>query len=653
MKTRKLIAFKITVLAIILFPILICIIAGFTADPFYFNLIIPAILIDIILIIQLAVANDNIYSFIAEVNHDIGSIEHEALFLLPIPTVVLDSNQNVIWFNDAFIQKFSEPDSAFGMNINEIFEDSVSINPNKSSTVSHDGRQYKVLSNTYSENSNTLSILCFQDITDFTSLSETFADTRPCVMIIMIDNYEDIMADTKESEKAHVLVSIEKLFEDFISQTTGIIRRVSNDKFIAVLEEQHIKPIIEQRFKILDRAREIKIDDRRCITLSIGVGHHAPTLADSEIFAKQALDMALGRGGDQAAVKNLNGFKFYGGVSQGVEKQSRIKSRIIAAAMQELISNSSDVFIMGHRFGDLDSIGSAIGMAGAIRCMDKISYVVTDFDKNLAKPLINKLLSKSEQYIFMDVSEALSRFEEKSLLIIVDTHNKDIIESKLLYEKAKHIIIIDHHRKNVNFIDNAVIFHHEPYASSASEMVTELIQYFKLQRKLPSVYAEALLSGIMLDTKNYVMRTGVKTFEASAYLKKLGADTIAVKELFSSSMEVYKKRSQLISSAQIHNGYAVAAAEKSDNDIRIAAPQTADELLNIIGVKASFVIYNLGGIVNISARSTGSVNVQVIMEKLGGGGHQTMAAAQLPSVSIDYAREKLIDILDEFDKQQS
>lgn len=653
MKTKKLIAFKITVLAIILFPILICIIAGFSSDPFYFNLILPAILIDIIFVIQLILANDNIYSFIAEVNHDIGSVEHESLFLLPIPTVVLDSNKSVVWFNESFILKFSEADSVFGMDIDEIFESDININSTKPVTVSYEGKQYRVLCNNYCENSNILSVLCFQDITDFTNLSETYALTRPSVMLIMIDNYEDIMADTKESEKAHILVSIEKLFEDFISQTNGIIRRISNDKFIAVLEEQHIKPIIEQRFKILDYAREIKIDDRRCITLSIGVGHHASTLADSELFAKQALDMALGRGGDQAAVKNLNGFKFYGGISQGIEKQSRIKSRIIAAAMQELISNSTDVFIMGHRFGDLDSIGSAIGMAGAVRCMDKISYVVTDFDKNLAKPLINKLLSKSEQYIFMDVNEAISKFDEKSLLIIVDTHNKDIIESKMLYEKAKHIIVIDHHRKNVNFIDNAVIFHHEPCASSAAELVTELIQYFKLNRKLPSIYAEALLSGIMLDTKNYVMRTGVKTFEASAYLKRLGADTIAVKELFSSSMEVYKKRSQLIAAAQIHNGYAVSVAEKSDNDIRIAAPQTADELLNIIGVKASFVIYSINGIVNISARSTGNVNVQVIMEKLGGGGHQSMAATQMPSVSVSYAREKLIEVLDEFDMQKS
>ena len=292
----------------------------------------------------------------------------------------------------------------------------------------------------------------------------------------------------------------------------------------------------------------------------------------------------------------------------------------------------------------MDAVGSGTGLAGAIRQIGVDAYFVVDMQKNLSGMLIDKI---TEQYpdIIMSPEEAEFRFGENSLLIIVDTHNAAMLESYKLYEMANQKIVIDHHRKSVNFIDDAVIFHHEPYASSASEMVTEIIQYFKNITVIPQVFAEALLAGIMLDTKNFVMKTGVRTFEAAAYLRKNGADTVKVKNFFTSSIDAYKKKSALISSAEIINKCAVATANSLSDDMRIIAPQAADELLSIQDVDASFVIYKIGNVTNISARSLGAMNVQVIMEKLGGGGHQTMAAVQLEDTSFELAKQMLIEAI--------
>ena len=303
---------------------------------------------------------------------------------------------------------------------------------------------------------------------------------------------------------------------------------------------------------------------------------------------------------------------------------------------------------MGHHFGDLDSVGSAAGLAGAIKQTGKPAFVVVDPVKNLSKPLINRLIETEGKELFMDVDEALMNISEDTLLIIVDTHNKDFIESRELYERARQVIVIDHHRKTVNFIDNAVIFHHEPYASSACEMVSELIQYFPNPNKLSSAYAEALLSGIMLDTKNFIMKTGVRTFEAAAFLRKMGADTVAVKSLFSNSIETYQRKAQLVASAEVYNRCAIASTDNPSDDIRVVAPQSADELLNITNVDASFVIYSTNNCINISARSMGAMNVQLIMERLGGGGHQTMAATQLYDTSIADAKQSLIHAIDDY-----
>lgn len=608
--------------------------------------VVPAVVFSAVLIAEIIMAQRNSIKFIAKLNESVGVAENEIMYYSETPAVIVDEDYAVLWCNREFSSQLIDDHEIFGtdiaraldLDIKELFTDRIT-------KTEYNGKLYKVSSIPVEKNDTKLIYISFTDISEFAELFSKYKRTRPSVILLVIDNYEDVLQNFKESEKAQVAALTETLLEEFMARTTGVLRKLSHDKFIAVIEEQHLCKIINSKFEILDNARNITVGDRsNIITLSIGVGRGASTLEESESFAKQALDMCLGRGGDQAAVKTENGFKFYGGVAKGVEKKSKAKSRIISNAVQEVIHNSSEVFIMGHRFADLDAVGSGTGLAGAIRMIGEEAYYVVDFEKNLSHSLVSSIQKEYDDLI-ISPEEAEQRFSDNSLLIIVDTHNANLVESRKLYEMAGQKIVIDHHRKSVNFIDDAVIFYHEPYASSASEMVSEMIQYFKNVNLVPQVLAEALLAGITLDTKNFVMKTGVRTFEAAAYLRKCGADTIKVKGFFTSSIEDYRKRSELISDAEIIGSCAIAVARMQSDDIRIIAPQAADELLSIENVDASFVIYKTGNVTNISARSLGILNVQVIMEKLGGGGHQTMAAVQLENTSFDEAKKMLIEAI--------
>lgn len=610
--------------------------------------IIPTAVFAVIFFIDLALAEKNSLKFIAKLNEAVGTVENEALYYFETPSVIVDSDFRVLWCNKEFNDQIIPEYDIFGTEIYKAVDiDIKALMLEGAATVFFGDRSFKVGAVATQRYDQKLIFMSFTDITEFAELFSKYKRTRPSVLLLVIDNYEDVLQNFKESEKAQVAAAIETMLEDFMSQTTGVLRKLGHDKFIAVIEEQHLNNIIQSKFEILDKARNISIGEKSSIiTLSIGVGRGASTLEESETFAKQALDMCLGRGGDQAAVKTENGFRFFGGVANGVEKKSRAKSRIISNAIQELVHNSDNVYIMGHRFADLDAVGAGAGLAGAVRQAGGEAYFVVDPIKNLAGGLIERLYSEIPD-LLITPQQAVENFSENSLLIIVDTHNAELVESRELHDMAVHKIVIDHHRKSVNFIDDAVIFYHEPYSSSASEMVTEVIQYFKNVSFLPQVYAEALLAGIMLDTKNFIMKTGVRTFEAAAYLRKNGADTVKVKGLFTNSIEAYRKKSALISTAEIFDRCAIAVSDSKSDDIRIIAPQAADELLGISGVDASFVIYKTGDVVNISARSLGVMNVQVIMERLGGGGHQTMAAAQLTDVSEQKAKEMLIEVLDQ------
>lgn len=586
-------------------------------------------------------------------NRNLESAAAEYMNSLPAPVAVIDESRQFVWYNQIFEEKISLGQDVYGHDFETFVNMDLSPLPNGGASIcAVNGCIYSVTAEKFEKNEADFLVLYFHDETNYFNLKKHSDEQQQNVVIITIDNYDDIMQNAKESEKAQTSVETEKLIENFMNGTNGFIKKTSSNTFYAIIENRYLEHIISEKFKILDSARNIKISGKFPLTFSIGVGQNADSLAESETIARQCLDMALGRGGDQAVLKTENGYRFFGGVSKGVEKRSRAKTRIIANALQDLIENSGKVFIMGHRFGDLDSVGAACGLAGALNLLHKEVFIAVDRTKNLALNLIEYVDEQTKHSLFITPGEAESLITSDDLLIIVDTHNKLYVESRALYEKSKSTVVIDHHRKTVNFIDDAVIFHHEPYASSASEMVTEIIQYFKFENdeKIDSCYAEALLSGIMLDTKNFVMRTGVRTFEAAAYLKKIGADTVAVKLLFSNSIDAYRRKAQIVASARIHGECAIAVADFKSDDIRVVAPQAADELLGISGVGASFVIYKTGSTVNISGRSLGAINVQVIMEQLGGGGHQTMAAAQIENTNVQDAVKALTAVIDDYKK---
>lgn len=591
------------------------------------------------------------FQYYARIDDELESKMHMSVHSFPMSAVIIDSAGRIVWTNGKFTEEF--PDCCeYGMELSNITDiPPADFFTDDGITVRYNDSVYKVFARIPDEDeAKELTLLFFKNITDITALETEKKLSQPVVILFMVDGYEELISGCLESEKAHVSVQIDKLLEDFAGQTTGVLRKNASDRFIAVIEERHLQEILRNKVEILDKAREIFVNDRLNVTMSIGIGRTGKTLKESEQFARQALEMALGRGGDQAAVKTDNGFEFYGGVSKGVERHTKVKTRIIANSLLELVDNADKIFIMGHKYSDLDSVGSSVGLTCAIRNLGKSAWAVCDYNTSLAKVLIDRFPHvDGEEPLFIEPADAMEELTDNSLLIICDTHNPLIIESKELYEKAKKIVVIDHHRKMVNYIDNAVIFHHEPYASSASEMVTELIQYFGEAGKLRAVQAECLLAGIMLDTKNFVMKTGVRTFEAAAVLRKMGADTITVKKMFSSSIDSYKRKTQIVAEAEIYRKCAIAPCDFYADDLRIVAPQAADELLTIKNVDASFVLFKtMSNEISISARSMGNLNVQLIMEALGGGGHQTMAGAQLKDVTVNEVLDTLKKSIDDY-----
>ena len=576
--------------------------------------------------------------------------DREALEQFPIPAIALSGRREILWYNGLFRDEVLGQHDLAGDNFDCITTTKLDdfCRP-EGVQLTYTGKIYRVSGMHTKDGETGIYTLYFTDITQLARDASLYHMTHPAVMMVMMDNYSDIVQQARESEKSRIIGAIDSTLEDFIGRmTTSFIKRYDGDKFLMVVEERHLEKIIEGRFSILDEIRKIETNSGVSVTLSIGVGRGEETLAQSELSASQALDMALGRGGDQAAVKTRTQYEFYGGVSKGVEKRTKVKSRIVANALSELIETADHVLVMGHKFGDLDCIGASVGMATAIRSIGKQAEVVVDRDKNLAKILIEMVTKDGNNNLFVDPEEARFSITPETLLIICDTHTPNLVESLEVYERCKTVVVIDHHRKMVNHIDNAVIFYHEPYASSASEMVTELIQYMGDNCRISSVVAQALLSGIMLDTRNFVLKTGVRTFEAAAYLRRIGADTIVVRKLFASTLDSYQRKTRIVNAAQIYKSCAVAESDFSSDDMRIVAPQAADELLGIDGVDGSFVLYEAGGCINISARSMGAINVQLIMEKLGGGGHHTMAGAQIRNVEMEKAKQMLFESIDDY-----
>lgn len=609
-------------------------------------------------LVYLLRADREIDRFVAQVGEEIGKIQTDTLVSLPMPILVADDKGELLWYNDFCRERLFQGDEFYGKPISEIIgsgkesESSFSMEFNGHSFTVYSAHNTRCGGKDFvvdTERSLYVYYLC--DDTDLKRNASQYWESRPSIFAIMIDSLEEALQDAKENERSQLLAQIEYVIEQFVGDYNGFVIKTDRDRFFAIIEERYMHSIVEKRFALLDRVRALSSVDKIPVTLSIGVSRNIESYPEGEQAARQALDMAQGRGGDQAAVKTPNGYDFYGGVSKGIEKRTKVKTRIVATALTELIDSSSNVIIMGHKFADLDSLGAAVGLLRSIRQMGKPAVVAINRTRNLVKSLIERLEKNGYENSFYNPFDIIDKVTQNTLLIIVDTHLEHVLESSELFRACKNVAIIDHHRRMVGYIDNAVIFYHEPYASSASEMVTELIQYFGDKHRITRIEAEALLAGIMLDTRNFVIRTGVRTFEAAAYLRRQGADTVEVRKLFSSTMEFYQRRARVVSSAEIYHRCALATATSMGEDIKLVAPQAADELLSISDVDSSFVLYEYDGGITISARSMGKMNVQVIMESLGGGGHQTMAATQIPDISMEDARQKLLEAIEEYASQ--
>lgn len=586
--------------------------------------------------------------YLAHIAERLSREDRMALSRFPLPVVVASADGSVLWYNDDFRNQILSGSEAYGGNLIDMtggfsLED---IRKKKNLDVVYARKKYNVYVSTVQENEETdLIVLYYVDNTRLKEIAEEYAASRPVVLSVFIDNLEELSADMRDRERTQLAGEVEALLEDWLGKGAALLQKYDSDRFLIITEKRRLEEMIRDRFRILDMVRSMPSGVHNHITLSIGVGQ-GKNVSAAAAMATQALEMALGRGGDQAAIKTKNGFDFYGGVSKGVERRTKVRTRMVASALTELVQNSSKVLIMGHTFSDMDSVGSGAALAMIARKHGKTAYVVLEKEQTLAKEMV-AYLSKQDPTLFLEPQDAEMLIDADTLLIVTDTHHPERVDAPRLLQKAKMIAVIDHHRRMVNGIENAVLFFHEPSASSASEMVAELLQY--MGDPAPGkAEAEALLAGIILDTRNFVLKAGARTFEAAAYLRRLGADTVQVQSLFAASMELYRKKSALVSGAVIYKRMAISTGAGNGGDSRIAASQAANELLTIRDVVAAFTLIKTDHGVNISARSMGDVNVQLIMEAMNGGGHLTMAGAFLKGEDTDAAVAQLKSAIDTY-----
>ena len=567
--------------------------------------------------------------------------------------VVLLSGETVLWYNDQFRQRMLGGQDLLVSRVQKVMP---GLDLQQART--QEGQQLTLADGVWSAHSSTvpgdaetMTLVVFNEETALRRVEAEYKASRPGYLVFLVDGYDDVFSDMLDSERARLLEGINRVLEEMIGRGTGFLRRVASGRYIAVVEERQLEQFSKRGYDVLDKIRAL--DPSVNLSLSIGIGRGAKTLREAQDMAVQALDMAQGRGGDQAAEMTPDGFTFYGGVSHGVEKRSKVRSRIVADQLVKLIKEADHVVIMGHRMSDLDAIGSAEGVLRICKICDVPAVIAVRRDATLASSLINALVAAGQEDDFIDPKGALPIISKRTLCIVVDTYQVNLVESKEILEKCGKVAVIDHHRKGVGFIENPALVCHEPYSSSASELVTELLQYVGERDDKPNrVEAEGLLAGIMLDTRDFTLHTGVRTFEAAAALRRYGAETERVRQLFDVTMVEYNAKADLVEAAQMYKNCAVSVSGEVPPEARVAIAQAANDLLTIQNVEASFVAVQVGTGVNISARSLGAVNVQVIMESLGGGGHQTMAAAQLKHITPEAARARIQTAIDQYRESQ-
>ena len=631
------------------------------------NYIVPSIIIYAAIIAYSLKADSKnkteITQHIEELTFNVDSMAKNTLINSPYPIAIIETDGNIVWKSSNFIVEFGNID--IKNIINELSKEIKLEIENKENSkknaiekqVEIGKKKYKIIAKYLRTKQKTLKkkieytvALYFIDNTENLEILRKYEDTKTCIGIISIDNYEETLKTLTTEEKPQVLAKIEKTIYEWAAKTKGVAIKNERDTYIYVFEKQYLNTMKESKFEILDTIKDIEIEGLLQLTISIAISCDGETNYEKYKTALSTMDIALGRGGDQAVIRENEKYSFFGGRTQEVEKRTKVKARIVAHALEELVKESENVMVMGHSNGDIDSMGSSLGIYRFVKNIGKDIKIVNNTYGLTLKDFI-EAVEQEEEYkdAIIDKAQAISQITPNTLLIIVDTHKKSYVEVPELLEKTNKIVVIDHHRRSADYIDNAILTFHEVYASSAAELVTELLQYSEKEAELTTFEAESLYGGIMVDTKNFVFKTGVRTFEAAAYLRKNNIDIIKIKKWFQSDLESYNVIAEIVKNAEIINkNIGISICEREDKDTNLICAKAADELLTINQITASFVIGKTKEKICISGRSIGDINVQLILEKLGGGGHITLAGAQLEGVTIEEAREMLIAQINEY-----
>jgi len=593
---------------------------------------------------------------------DIGSATGNALLDFPLAALIVEENGKIRWYNDAFAKTFNE-EHLYDKELTALIPDIATENLFKEpampmqTTVCCNGKSFRVFGSVpqgeYKK--GRIAVLYFDEITEYVEYKNKYLDEKTFECLIFVDNYDELMESTPNSAMPQLQALLYKIINDWAGENDGILIKYEKDKYCILFENRYLEGFIKDKFSILSEIRAISEGNTIPASISIGIGLGGSNLVENDGFAKAAINMALGRGGDQAVVKDHEQFSFYGGNSKEYEKSTRVKARVVSYALNGLIADADNIVVMSHRGTDVDSLGAAFGVYRLARMQEKEVHILLESYDQTVKNMLERL-EHVEEYggLFINVQQAASRVTAGTLIIVVDTHKPSLLEDASLLQKAGQVVVIDHHRRGAEFIENTALIYHEPYASSASEMLTEILQYSSNKMSLTKLEAECLYAGIVIDTKSFTFKTGVRTFEAASFLRKQGVDTVTIKTMFQQDLTSYIKRASIIREAEIYREtIAISATMEEDKNIHLLVAQAADELLNIKGITASFVLYATENGVSISGRSLGNMNVQVVLEKLGGGGHLTIAGAQLSDLSIKEAKEQLCKAIDEYVSESS
>ena len=601
-----------------------------------------------------------VLQYIDSVTGSVDTASKSTLISSPLPTLVFRPDTGeIIWSNESFLQLAGVREHLFEMRLSEAVPDFqvqwlLSGKQESPERVELNNHRFRVYGSLVRSRNRTgvqslVATTYWVETTEADHLREVYEASRPVAAILMLDNYEDLMKACEDTQRSAVLAQIDEKLQTWANAGQGILLKTDRNHYLFLFEEQYFQHFVDEKFSILDTVRAIRVAENIHPTLSIGIGKDSPSIPELYKNAKLSLEMALSRGGDQAVVRNQVDFAFYGGRTKATEKRTKVKSRVMANAFRELIADAGEVYIMGHSFADMDAVGAAAGICCAARKRGKQARIVIDREHTAAETLIARLDALPEYSgVFLTPAEAFLQMRADTLLVVVDTNRPDMVENPQLLESCNRVAVIDHHRRAATYIENAAFNFHEPYASSASELVTELLQYLVEPTDLLREEAGALLAGIVLDTKHFTQRTGGRTFEAAAFLRRSGADTAEVQRLFQGDLKDMVTKYDIIRRAEMYrSNIAVSVVEEPGVD-RVAAAQAADDLLTLKGVQASFVVYAAEGAVLMSARSLGEINVQVILEALGGGGNSTTAGARIEDTDPESVRQQLIGVLDAY-----